>query len=848
MHVKNPLPVDALIPAIHAALREGNSLILQAAPGSGKTTRVPRAILPFIDREILVLEPRRLAARLSAERVAEELGETTGETVGFHIRYQTVAGPRTRLRFITEGLFVRLLMHDPFLSSVGCVVIDEFHERHLQTDVALALVRHLQKTVRPDLKLIVMSATLEAGALQTYLSDSVFLKSDTRVFPVSIQYADQVSDQPLHVQVYRSIVNLLTVSENNGHVLVFLPGSAEIRKCEEALREPASKHNLLVLPLTASLPPEEQRKVFAQTKQRKVILSTNVAETSITIDGVTVVIDSGLARIAGQDPWSGLPTLHVRTISQSSCIQRTGRAGRTAPGVGIRLFTAHDFGGRRTAEKPEIQRLDLSQLMLELKLVARQFPPDVKFDLESLPWLEQPSQSMIQSSRELLVRLGAIDPAGDVTEAGRQVSQFALHPRLGRVLSKANELGFLPQAILAVSLLNEEMLLKRGVRPDEYHSSDLEFQMDLFRKYSGGSLPLRFRTLIHRGQFARVHSLAQLLCRQTRCSISSINQPLPNELLMQAVLCGFPDRVARVRPNSRGSERIELDLCIGGRAVLSPDSVVRDSEWLLALEAESSRRHGAASSETHIRVASGIEKEALLLDPAGFLKETKECFWDKNHSRVRGERRLRYGTLIVEETAIHGHDPEFEKVLCGVLREQWPGPFEDTSALQFLQQRCEILKQANISVEIPDFAGDGLEKFLQSICENKSSFAEVARKDLTEYLREMIAEKTFRLLREYAPEQIELRSGRKVQVHYESGKPPWIASRMQDFFGMASTPTIAKGRIPLALHLLAPSGRPVQVTQDLAGFWKRHYPDLRKQLSRRYPKHSWPENPLPHQN
>lgn len=813
-------------------------MILQAAPGSGKTTRVPPALLRVTDKQVLVLEPRRLAARLSAERVAQEMGEECGETTGYSIRFQNVSGPKTRLKFITEGLLIRMLMSDPLLSQVGCVVIDEFHERHIHTDVALAIVRHLQKTIRPDLKLVVMSATLETGALSSYLPSAAMIRSETRVFPVDVEHLHRAEDGSLESGVARAVANLLVDPRCAGHILVFLPGTAEIRRAAEALQGIAGRNACTVLPLYADLPPAEQRLVFEVSERRKIILSTNVAETSITIDGVTGVVDSGLARIAGQDPLSGLPTLDVKTVSQASCIQRAGRAGRTAPGIAHRLFTAHDFAGRRVAEKPEIQRLDLTQIILELTLVAERFSPEARFKFDSLPFLEPPPESMVRSCSELLQRLGAVDEQSAITAVGREMSSYSLHPRLGRVLVESRRLNILPQAILAVSLLNEDMILKRGTEPNDCASSDVSFQMDLFRGSLGRSLDPRKRELVHPGQVARVRSLVHHLERQTGCSLRQILQPVSDETLSAVLLAGFPDRVARVR---RTGDRCELDLCTGGRAFLSQGSVVRDSRYLLALEAESSRGQRSVSSTTQIRVASGLEPEALLSAPGNLLSQEESFSWDASAQRARGFTKLRYGSLVIEETPIRAPHTGFEETLKDALRERWPAPFEDDEPVQSLLPRCAALRQAGFAVDVPDFAGAQFDALLSHICSHKSSFAEIRKREIPDYLAELIPENIVRMLAEHAPDRIVLKSGRKAVVHYEAGKPPWVAAPLQEFYGMVKTPTVAKGRIPLVVHLLAPNGRDVQVTQDLAGFWERHYPTLRKQLSRRYPKHSWPE-------
>src|SRR5215475_4498494 len=398
------LPIDPLLPAIIGRLRQTPNIVLEAPPGAGKTTRVPPALLDGVIRgasEVLVLEPRRLAARMAARRVAEERGEKLGETVGYQVRFEEVAGPRTRLRFLTEGVLTRRLLSDPQLKNVGVVALDEFHERHLQADLALALLRRLQKTERPDLKLVVMSATLDAGPVASFLDSAPALRSEGKRFDISIEHLARPDDRPLAEQIAAALNQL--ISKNlDGDILVFLPGAAEIRRAQSTCAAIADRHDLMVLPLHGDLSAEEQDRAVKPGAKRKVILSTNVAESSVTIDGVVAVIDSGLARVAGHSPWSGLPTLNVARISKASATQRAGRAGRTRPGRCLRLYTKSDYETRPDHELPEIRRLDLAQTVLELRAAG----------LASLAWLEAPPEDAWRAADELLTRLGAIDARG----------------------------------------------------------------------------------------------------------------------------------------------------------------------------------------------------------------------------------------------------------------------------------------------------------------------------------------------------------------------------------------------------------------------------------------------------
>lgn len=839
---KDKTPVDELIPGILEFLQNGRCLILQASPGAGKTTRLPPALLRIVNRQVLVLEPRRLAASLSAERVAEEMGERCGQTVGYQIRYEKKAGRDTRLKFITEGVFLRMLLSDPVLSQVDCVVLDEFHERHIQTDVALALVRHLQNTIRPDLKLVIMSATLNPQALQAFIPEARFVHSDIPLFPVEVVFEKSRDRRPLSQAAASMITRCLEEREVSGHMLVFLPGVADIRRTSELLADTAKLRDCIVLELRSETSPDEQRRVFEPSRQRKIILATNVAETSLTIDGVTAVLDSGLARIPAHDAWSGLPLLETRAVSQASCIQRAGRAGRTAPGIALRMYTEHDYLHRRAAEKPEIQRLDLTQILLELKLIADRFPSGARFQIDSLPWFDAPLDQTVRGCEQLLRVLGALDQSGSLSETGRQMADFPLHPRLSRVIVEGMTLNAGPQATLAAALLNEGMILRSGTDADTVSQSDVSTQMELLRNFARGD---RGKNLIDAARARRVQRLAAALAENAGFAPELMLQPAPEDALSQALLSGFSDRVAQTRATrDRGDSRIQLLLCTGTTAYLSRASSVRQNEFLLALEAEEQRGHLEAASTAYIGVACGIEKEMLLNGTAEFLREEESFSWDTEAQRARGVNRLRYGTLVLEERPARKDDPRLQETLIQALREQWPRPFDDPESLAALQRRIALLKENGILLSAPAFTADVFDQLLEHVAEGRKSFAEVKQRTLNQYVEDLIPAPDLHLLKKEAPEFVVLGSSRRVPVHYEEGKPPWIASWLQDFFGTRSTPRIVKARVPLVVHLLAPNRRPVQVTQDLESFWLRHYPELRKMLSRRYPKHSWPEDPL----
>jgi ATP-dependent RNA helicase HrpB len=746
------LPIDSLLPTIVHAIREGPNLVIEAPPGAGKTTRVPPVLLPLIKGEILVLEPRRLAVRMAARRVATELGEKVGETVGYQVRFEDVGGPRTRLRFVTEGVLTRRLLSDPELRGVGAVVLDEFHERHLDGDLALALLRRLQRSARPELRLVVMSATLDAAPVAKFLDGCPVVRSQGKLYHLRIDHTPH-SAAPLEEQVAGALEKLVH-SKLDGDVLVFLPGAAEIRRTARAIEGLASRARLLVLPLHGDLSPAEQDRAVTPAAQRKIILSTNVAESSVTIEGVTAVIDSGLARVAADSPWTGLPSLDVRRISQASATQRAGRAGRTAPGRVIRLYSAEDFHRRPAADPPEITRRELSQTVLQLRAMK----------ISALDWLDAPPESALAAANALLDRLG-VTPA---------MAELPLPPRLSKLVLEAASHG-VPEKGCAVAAV-----LSAGERG----SSDL-------------------LTLIEsdwQPQTKRVYDqLRRLVPGRDR-------KPGSDDALLQSVLAAFPDRVARHRRDG------ELLLSTGGSARL-PEC---RHEFLVAIDVE----HRADRGLPLVRLAAPIQPE-WLLDRA---VERITLEWNRTAERVEQVTGLVYDALVVEETrAPAPATAESARLLSEKALEADLGRFVDRDALAQLRARASF---AGIEIDA--------ERTLSELCRGRTSFAELASAGLLAALRPP-------RLGETAPERLRLATGREVTVHYEAGKPPWIESRLQDFFGVAQTPRV--NGIPVVVHLLAPNRRPVQVTTDLAGFWERLYPQVRRELSRRYPKHKWPEKP-----
>lgn len=760
------------------SLRASPNLVIEAPPGAGKTTRVPPALLSLVAGQVLVLEPRRIAARMAARRVAQERNERVGETVGYQVRFEEVAGPRTRLRFLTEGILTRRLVSDPKLAGVDVVILDEFHERHLESDLALALLRRLQKTTRPDLRIVVMSATLAAAPIAQYLDGSSTLRSEGRLFDLTVTY-QPYSALPLEQQAAAAIEGLLN---RNGDILVFLPGAAEIRRTARECQSIAAKHDLLILPLHGDLSPAEQDRAVAPASQRKVILSTNVAESSITIDGVTAVIDSGVARIARDSPWTGLPTLEIGRISKASATQRAGRAARTAPGRVVRLYTLEDFQRRPEHDAPEIMRRELSELCLNLRAMGIANPAE-------LEWLDPPPASAVSRAEDLLERLGA---SGD---RARNMARYPLHPRLAKLVLDAVERGAGEDGCAVAGLLSS------GARADS---------CDLLRLLDGD---WDQRTRQHVEQIRRVVKPPK-------------HQKHSTDALPLSVLAAFPDRVARRRKDK------QLLLASGGSAMLACET---HSDFVVAVDIEDRSEH----AQPLVRMFCAIQPEWLIDLFPDRVRERSGVEWNRAAERVDAVSALLYDELVIQETRSGTPDSDqAAALLADRAREAGITRFLDPDELN------EFLARAFFAAEHSDAIPKiDVETAFAELCRGRKSFAELKSAGPS-IIATLEHRANPRLLNEIAPTAIRLPSGRQARIHYEAGKPPWVASRLQDFFGMRETPRVANGKVALVVHLLAPNQRPVQTTSDLAGFWERLYPQLRRELGRRYPKHAWPENPL----
>jgi ATP-dependent helicase HrpB len=819
--------------------------VLRAPTGVGKTTRVPPALLDWGVAEkgrILMLEPRRLAARAVARRMADERGGRLGEEVGYHVRFDRQCGPQTRILVVTPGILIRQLHDDPFLASTRVVIFDEFHERGLESDLALGMVRLVQQTVRPELRIVVMSATLAVEAVSAYLGGCPIIASEGRSFPVEIVHEARSEHQPWPLAVARTVEG--TLDRTPGDLLVFLPGLQEIRQTARHLETLAAERDLAVLPLHGELPAEQQDAALLPQKRRKVVLATNVAETSVTVEGVSGVVDSGLARLMVFDPRIGLDRLQLTPISRASADQRAGRAGRTQPGICVRLWSAGAHRARPEQTEPEIRRVDLAGAVLQLLHLG-------EADVLRFPWLEPPREATVAQAIALLRRLGALDDGG-ITDLGRAMARLPVHPRLSRLLLEGRRLGEAKRVAMAAALLSERDPFCRSsdepaAAPRHATSSDVleriealeEFERSHGTATSRGSLHRPAAHFVLRARDQLLHSLRSKkkgnepeALATDGPSLTLPARPSSDEIVMRSLLAAFPDRLARRR--EAGSMR---GVMVGGRGVrLAPSSGVLDAEFFLCIDVD------AGQKESLVRQASAIERDWL---PAGQTTTSVEVAFDAQTERVSAKRRVRFVDLLIEETdAPLPHGEETARVLAAVAAEHLERvvPPEDSPAGLY-RTRVRCLGQWMPELHLPPLDDAEMGELLTWLCHSCRSFTELRKADWLQAFQGRLNHTQRLAIEREAPERLQVPSGSRIALRYELGRPPILAVRIQELFGWTRTPRIAGGRVPVLLHLLAPNYRPQQVTDDLASFWTNTYPQVRKELRARYPKHAWPEDP-----
>lgn len=821
--MKTSLPIDEFLPEIGDKLLKHSAVVVTAAPGAGKTTRLPVAALDWVKGKVLVLEPRRMAAIAAASRIAEENSWEAGQQVGWQVRFDNQTTSQTRLIFLTEALLARRMISDPELEGVDLVILDEFHERSFHTDLTLGLLQELRQLGR-NLKLIVMSATLGAEKLSDYLEAAPIVSVPGKLFELSVQHAKQPQRLRTDDEFYVSLTETIKQAQKmtSRDLLVFLPGVREIGRTQERLAAWAQIQNVQVLPLHGSLPLEEQRRVLRKGSRQRVILSTNLAESSVTLDGVDTVVDSGLSKVNRYDLKTGFHRLELGRISKNSAIQRAGRAARQFPGRVFKMWTLHDEASMPQDELPEILRADLSEALLFLsKQGVRNF--------EGFSWFEAPAKASLQSAERGLKALQALGEKNELTPRGEKLLRFPLAPRWAALLVEGEERD-LSEGGSAWRTLAAEIAALLQERDS--------FQNDLIRSHLGDRWECDVSVRLHllRQGLGPTHSfrasLRQLL---GLLKIQEERMDLEGPAVRRLLLSAFPDRLARRR--SLDSEKA---LMVGGRGLkLAPQSLVKDSEFLIALQGIESGNQ----SETTVGLACGLSKEFVLKELGPQLLRSIDLTFDETKKKIFQREYRSYQDLPVDDPTLSVPSPE-------LLAEQMPtlaaSRFDEIlkmnealagwlSRWRFLQRQDEVAAGWN-------WDEARLRSVFAEAAYGENSLPAVAEKDLVYFFEKSLPQEFAEKLREI-PDRIQVPTGNKIRVIYPDDKSPYIEVRLQEIFGWQQTPMILQ-RVPVTIHLLGPNFRPVQVTSDLASFWQNAYPEVRKELRSRYPKHSWPEDPL----
>jgi ATP-dependent helicase HrpB len=836
-----PLPVDVHLDRVAEKVRSCPITAIEAPPGTGKTTRIAPSLLRLVPNQqrIYLVQPRRIAARSVAERIAAESNEPLGHRFGYAVRFEQKVSRQTRLIVATEGILIRRLQQDPTLQDTAMVVLDEFHERSLDGDLLLGMLRRVQTELREDLKIVIMSATLDRDWFSHAVPGAPIMQIGATSYPVQVEYRPSRGDQDIVEHAAETAVQ--AARSRPGDLLVFLPGAGEIQRCCQILRRHNSLESLDVLPLFGSMAMEEQSQAIRLGPRRRIIVSTNIAETSLTIPGVQTVIDSGLARVLRYSPDVGLDRLVLENISAASATQRTGRAGRVGPGLCIRLWTEASDRARVAFLEPEIRRVDLSSARLQLHAWG-------EGDGSDFPWVEQPRAESWESAGRLLSQLGAIRD-GAITQFGQQMSQIPLHPRLARLCIEADRYGCLGRAAWLASMLSEREPFDRRIRPSgttsmpptgsvgNWQSDCIERLQWVERCDSDRPSPFGW---INPGRVHAIKQSAQQIVRV--CSdllrgdcqeVGEFTASKSSDIgLMRSLLAAFPDRLAKRRNAGKPQ-----GLMVGGKGVqLSPESGVRDSELFLCVDVD------GGAGEAVVRQASSIQFEWL---QEHGLNAKDEMFFHPTQKQVVGRRRTYWLDLCLNETPIAISDEEScADCLFHAVQLHWDSVFpkDDPRLLQWIE-RVGCLRGWVPELGLPAIDLELLQRAAAEICRGKRSLEQVRDGAWIDWLQSLLTPEQSRSLQIEAPERIEVPSGSSIRIEYQIGKPPILAVKIQEVFSWKQTPRVAKGRVPLLLHLLAPNGRPQQITDDLASFWSRGYAEVKKELKRRYPKHSWPEDP-----
>jgi ATP-dependent helicase HrpB len=819
-------PIDGILPELKRAVLNNHSVVLHAPPGAGKTTRVPLALLDVFTPEqgrILLLEPRRIAAVSAARWMAQTLGRRLGETVGYSIRFESHVSALTRVEVVTEGVLVRRIQADPELSGVAMVVFDEFHERSLNADLALALCLDIRLSLRADLKVLVMSATLECGPVSSLLGGVPVITSSGKAFPVEERYIADRPDKSLTERIVGAVRTAL--HEVQGDILVFLPGTGEIRACDRALKSALERRHedITIHSLYGDLPLAEQERAILPSLKRKVVLATNVAETSLTIEGVRVVIDSGLTRRLQYDPATGMNRLVTMSVSKASAEQRKGRAGRLGPGICYRLYSRYDFQTLVPFTPPEIIVSDLSALVLELAVWGVKDPA-------VLSWLDAPPAAAWDTSVRLLRNLGALDSSGSATSEGKLMSRLPLHPRLAKMMVRAGEHGHSHTGADLAALLTERDIAGRsGTEPD------VSERLDILHEWREKK---EVRDKVDLWALRAVDMTSRHLVRLMReIEKGTARTPVDTEEVSRLLLCAFPDRIAANR--GEGGGRFVL---AHGRGVrLSPVSRMGRTPFIIAIKVDA-----GVQGDGVVHLAAAVSETLIRREYAECMETLRRVEWDKRDNRILAVMEERMGGVLLSSKPFSPDDEEAARFLCEAVRLD-PGMLSFGKEARQLQGRVSLMRKVFPEETWPELAQEFLlstaEEWLSPWLSGMRSREDIVRLDILPALKAMLSQRQSRLLEERLPAAISVPSGSRITLDYASGDTPVLAVKLQEMFGLADTPLVADGRVKVLIHLLSPAGRPVQITQDLRGFWNSGYKEVKKELMGRYPKHPWPADP-----
>ena len=846
------LPASLITDDVNSALQTHHSLVITAPPGAGKSTLLPLTILSSLGdgEKILMLEPRRLAARQIAERMAQILGETVGETVGYRVRFESKVSKRTRIEVLTEGILTRMLVDDATLDGVSIVIFDEFHERSINSDLALALTRQAQEIIRPDLKIVIMSATIDACGICAALK-APLIESEGRMFPVELHYADEDTD-PRDIAAVAASTTIEAYKKHEGDILVFLPGQAEIERCFELLNKSLTTNlntspyqHLTIHSLYGNLSPENQRRAIAPSApgERKIVIATPIAETSITIEGVRVVVDAGLCRQVVFDARTGLSHLQTVRISMDMATQRMGRAGRVAEGVCYRLWTKASEHLMAEQRKPEIEEADLAPMVLDTAAFGES-------DAEALPWLTMPPRAGVFKAKELLMSLGAIDENGNITPIGKRMAALPCHPRIARMILATTSLTTSTHQGVHLSQVHQQHL----TTSTSHHNTTslacdiaaLLEEKDPLSETDGTDLTLRLsalRAARRKGQMGRWQRIAKIAAEYRRMAHTDEENrdPAPTEVGL-LVAHAYPERIAH-STNSIGSYR----LASGANVQLDATDQQSAHSWLAIASL-----HSAPGATGRVFLAAPLDPEDL---NAEFVNEVDNISWDTKQGCVVMQREQRIGKLMLSEKPIHDADKEQVKsIVCEAMKKDgltmmaW-----SEKAVEQVQRRVAQVAAWHTELALPDVstehllstAADWLPFYLEEGGRVKSSVQELRKLNLAEIIWNLLPYEAQQEVDRLAPTHIEVPTGSRIRIDYRTGaEAPVLSVRLQECFGMERTPCVDDGKRPVLMELLSPGFKPVQLTQDLASFWQGTYFEVRKELRRRYPKHYWPENPL----